>query len=210
MSSCNIHDRCRPLSGIPFGVVATRLYLSFSILCSCEAELCAGRQRFFEYRGTSWGISTRSSNRGRRTESGRRRVSLSCLVYYTTDHFSIVAVHGLNGHPDKTWTAANGKHWLRDFLPIDIPNARIFCWGYDANTHGDRISCQYLYDHANSLVSDLSLRRRLTNVGFAIREKHGWWMLTLVDDSAADHLRGSQSRRDYCQERQRHFPAPTF
>lgn len=75
----------------------------------------------------------------------------------------IVAVHGLNGHRDKTWKAANGKHWLRDFLPNDIPNARIFCWGYDANTHGDRVSCQYLYDLARSLVSDLCLERRLTN-----------------------------------------------
>lgn len=77
---------------------------------------------------------------------------------------SIVAVHGLNGHRDKTWTVANGTHWLRDLLPADIPNARVFCWGYDANTHGDRVSCQYLYDHATQLVSDLCLERRLTKV----------------------------------------------
>jgi hypothetical protein len=77
---------------------------------------------------------------------------------------SIVAVHGLNGHRNKTWTAANGVHWLRHLLPTDVPNARIFCWGYDANTHGDRVSCQYLYDHARQLVSDLCLKRRLTNV----------------------------------------------
>lgn len=74
----------------------------------------------------------------------------------------IVAVHGLNGHRDKTWTAANGVHWLRDLLPNDIQNARIFCWGYDANTHGKRLNCQYLYDHAIALVSDLWLERELT------------------------------------------------
>jgi hypothetical protein len=80
---------------------------------------------------------------------------------------SIVAVHGLNGHRDKTWTAPNGVHWLRDLLTNDIPNARILCWGYDANTYGNsRVSCQYLYDHAISLVSDLCLERRLTNVGY--------------------------------------------
>jgi hypothetical protein len=50
---------------------------------------------------------------------------------------SIVAVHGLNGHRDKTWTAANDVYWLRDLLSSNIPNARIFCWRYDANTHGD-------------------------------------------------------------------------
>ncbi|KAF2466293.1 uncharacterized protein BDR25DRAFT_345541 [Lindgomyces ingoldianus] len=75
----------------------------------------------------------------------------------------IVAVHGLNGHCDETWTAANGTHWLRDLLPKDIPDARIFCWGYDANTHGKRVSHQFLYDHAEQLVADLCLRRKRTN-----------------------------------------------
>ncbi|SLM35632.1 P-loop containing nucleoside triphosphate hydrolase [Lasallia pustulata] len=74
----------------------------------------------------------------------------------------IVAVHGLNGHPEKTWTT-NNVNWLRDLLPSDIPNARILSWGYDAKTHStSQISGQYLYDHARTLVSDLCLKRRLT------------------------------------------------
>ncbi|KAB5514886.1 hypothetical protein GE09DRAFT_980434, partial [Coniochaeta sp. 2T2.1] len=77
---------------------------------------------------------------------------------------SIVAVHGLNGHQNKSWTADNGVNWLRDLLPHDIPRARVLSWGYDANTHSSsRISCQYLYDHARTLVSDLCRKRRLTN-----------------------------------------------
>jgi alpha-beta hydrolase superfamily lysophospholipase len=76
----------------------------------------------------------------------------------------IVAVHGLNGHRQKTWTASNNIHWLRDLLPDDLPRARIMCWGYDANTHdSSRVSCQYLYDHARNLVSDLCRKRQLTN-----------------------------------------------
>ncbi|KAK4164005.1 hypothetical protein QBC43DRAFT_300695 [Cladorrhinum sp. PSN259] len=76
----------------------------------------------------------------------------------------IVAIHGLNGHRDKTWTASNGVHWLRDLLPNDIPHARIFCWGYDANTHAtSRVSCQYLYNHARTLISDLSRKRKLSD-----------------------------------------------
>src|SRR5271168_3692150 len=71
-------------------------------------------------------------------------------------------------HRDKTWTAANGIHWLRDLLATDLPHARILCWGYDANTHGNRVSCQYLYDHARSLVADLCLERRLSNVGYKL------------------------------------------
>jgi hypothetical protein len=78
--------------------------------------------------------------------------------------YSIVAVHGLNGHREKTWTAG-GKNWLREFLPFDIPNARILSWGYDANTHSTSpISTQSLYDHAKTLISDLCLKRRLTEV----------------------------------------------
>ncbi|KAI6085949.1 hypothetical protein F4821DRAFT_141851 [Hypoxylon rubiginosum] len=76
----------------------------------------------------------------------------------------IVAIHGLNGHRDKTWTADNGIHWLRDLLRVDLPNVRILTWGYDANTHAsDRMSCQYLYDHALELVADLTRKRTLTN-----------------------------------------------
>ncbi|KAI6762109.1 hypothetical protein HG531_002662 [Fusarium graminearum] len=76
----------------------------------------------------------------------------------------IVVIHGLNGHREKTWTAANGVHWLRDLLRIDIPEARILSWGYDANTHAaSETCCTFLYDHARTLVSDLNRRRELTN-----------------------------------------------
>ena len=78
-----------------------------------------------------------------------------------------MAVHGLNGHRENTWTANDdgGVNWLRDFLPSDIPNARIITWGYDANTHStSRIGAQHLYDHAKTLVSDLCLKRRVTEV----------------------------------------------
>ncbi|KAH8674829.1 hypothetical protein BGZ60DRAFT_344969, partial [Tricladium varicosporioides] len=75
----------------------------------------------------------------------------------------IVAIHGLNGHREETWTAGNKVNWLRDanMLPNIIPNARIMSWGYDANTHSTKeLSAMYLYDHAQKLVSDLSLHRR--------------------------------------------------
>ncbi|XEU97663.1 hypothetical protein FSHL1_002949 [Fusarium sambucinum] len=77
----------------------------------------------------------------------------------------IVVIHGLNGHREKTWTAKNGVHWLRDLLRIDIPEARILSWGYDAKTHAassSDTSCAFLYDHARTLVSDLNRRRMLT------------------------------------------------
>jgi hypothetical protein len=82
--------------------------------------------------------------------------------------FSIVAIHGLNGHRAKTWTAKNEVNWLQDanMLSTIIPNARIMSWGYDANTHSTKeLSAMYLYDHAQKLISDLTLHRRGDKVG---------------------------------------------
>ncbi|KDN65752.1 hypothetical protein CSUB01_07533 [Colletotrichum sublineola] len=92
-----------------------------------------------------------------------RPLGLAILVEGTDPVVDIVAIHGLNGHREHTWTATGDKHWLRDFLPADLPNVRILCWGYDANTHSTSgVSCQYLYDHARELVADLSRKRELT------------------------------------------------
>ncbi|MCJ1371571.1 hypothetical protein MMC20_002789 [Loxospora ochrophaea] len=75
----------------------------------------------------------------------------------------IVAVHGLNGHREKTWTASNGVQWLRDLLSKDIPNARILSWGFDANTQGSlQLNSKFLDEHTEALLSDLCLERQLT------------------------------------------------
>ena len=53
-------------------------------------------------------------------------------------------------------------------LPANIPNARIMSWGYDANTHSTKeLSAMYLYDHGQTLVSDLSLHRRTDKVNIS-------------------------------------------
>ena len=48
------------------------------------------------------------------------------------DISSIVAVHGLGGDWERTWTDDNGKLWLRDFLPSQLPNARVMSYGYNS------------------------------------------------------------------------------
>jgi hypothetical protein len=81
---------------------------------------------------------------------------------------SIVAVHGslsLEEKREKKWTAENGVNWLQDLLPSDIPQARIFSWGYDAKAHDkSTIKSPTLYDHARNLVSDLCRERGVTEV----------------------------------------------
>ncbi|KEF52660.1 uncharacterized protein A1O9_11077 [Exophiala aquamarina CBS 119918] len=70
----------------------------------------------------------------------------------TTLECSIVAVHGLMGRSFSTWTDPKTGHlWLRDFLPKDIPAARISSFGYDAEVFGR--SVLKLGDVANNLLA---------------------------------------------------------
>ncbi|MCJ1479379.1 hypothetical protein MMC13_008064 [Lambiella insularis] len=78
----------------------------------------------------------------------------------------IVAVHGLNGHPHRTWTSEQSKKsWLSDpeMLPKVLTNARILTWGYNADvtallggTSSDRI-----LQHAQTLVAQLGADREI-------------------------------------------------
>ncbi|KAF8526579.1 hypothetical protein BU17DRAFT_40487, partial [Hysterangium stoloniferum] len=69
---------------------------------------------------------------------------------------SIVAIHGLDGHREASFTAPNGVLWLRDLLPEALPTARILTYGYDARTHGENRSSQTLYHLSTDFVGKLS------------------------------------------------------
>ncbi|KAF8510479.1 hypothetical protein BU17DRAFT_98101 [Hysterangium stoloniferum] len=72
----------------------------------------------------------------------------------------IVAIHGLDGHREASWTANNGKLWLRDFLPQDVPSARILTYGYDTYTQSTATSpTQTLDGHAESFLARLAAFR---------------------------------------------------
>ena len=74
---------------------------------------------------------------------------------------SIVAIHGLNGHREGTWTADNGTLWLRDLLPLDLPTARILTYGYDADTHSTEFtSSGTIIRHAENFFRALIRMRR--------------------------------------------------
>lgn len=78
---------------------------------------------------------------------------------------SIVAIHGLDGNSEESWTAPNGKMWLRDFLPSIIPQARIITYGYDADTRGPKpLSRDTIYNIAQTMLAHLSSAREDTNV----------------------------------------------
>jgi ankyrin repeat domain-containing protein 50 len=67
----------------------------------------------------------------------------------------LVAVHGLNGDAYHTWTHDDsGKFWLRDFLPGDLPGARIFSFGYPSEI-ALSLSVGKLEDFSRALLEDL-------------------------------------------------------
>lgn len=78
----------------------------------------------------------------------------------------IVLVHGLNGDPQKTWTAKNDVFWPTDLLPTSLRDARanILVYGYNADVyskkHGSNPSDNFIYMHAQTLVTSLTHYRK--------------------------------------------------
>lgn len=72
---------------------------------------------------------------------------------------SIVAIHGLDGDPYKTWTLGE-KLWLRDFVPQVVPEARIFTYGYNSALAFSGTASR-IDDFARSLLERLVQKRRV-------------------------------------------------
>lgn len=74
----------------------------------------------------------------------------------------IVAVHGLHGHPISSFIDSTGCFWLRDLLPGDIPECRVFSYGYDAMSLStptiSMLSRDFLYDLRRKLDETESSR----------------------------------------------------
>ncbi|KAF8518285.1 hypothetical protein BU17DRAFT_91152 [Hysterangium stoloniferum] len=96
-----------------------------------------------------------------RTDSG---LGIKVLVEGISPTLDIIAIHGLDGHREDSWTAENGILWLRDLLPRRLPHARIATYGYHASTgsQSNKID-ETLYGHAENFISRLaSLRNNTT------------------------------------------------
>lgn len=73
---------------------------------------------------------------------------------------SIIAVHGLGGDWEHTWTDdTSGKMWLRDFLPEQLSSARVWSFGYDS-AYALSTSETDIDDAARSLIDRLDGERQ--------------------------------------------------
>jgi hypothetical protein len=78
---------------------------------------------------------------------------------------SIIAIHGLNGHRERTFTADNNVNWLSSLLPQQFPKVRVMTYGYDAKTHSSgTLTQEFLHGHAEQFVQDVTERRQDTEV----------------------------------------------
>jgi hypothetical protein len=76
---------------------------------------------------------------------------------------NVVLIHGLFGHPWKTWADEAAKNpeksfWPKTLLPEAIPNARIYSFGYDADV-GKFMSAAGLntvFQHGTNLLGSLA------------------------------------------------------
>ena len=78
----------------------------------------------------------------------------------------IVLVHGLNGHPQRTWTSEKRRvFWPSQLLPpvIEEEKARILVYGYDADVMSftDGVSRDKIHNHAEHLIAELCANRRI-------------------------------------------------
>lgn len=89
-------------------------------------------------------------------------VSISVLQKSTANRRSIVAIHGLGGDAEHTWEHGT-KLWLRDFLPSQVPAARVMSYGYDS-TVAFSTAVSGINDFALGLINGILLERNTRQV----------------------------------------------
>ncbi|KAK3321656.1 hypothetical protein B0H66DRAFT_638213 [Apodospora peruviana] len=94
------------------------------------------------------------------------RYEITAVYTHKQAKADIVLVHGLNGNPEKTWTAPNDVYWPTDLLPKSLKNehANVLVYGYNADVYSTRKdrspSDNFVHQHAQSLVTSLTQYRK--------------------------------------------------
>ena len=73
-----------------------------------------------------------------------------------------MAVHGLSSGQQSTWLETKSDIWLKDFLPMEIPTARVLPMSYNLATVTDSTNAlaqRLIQDEANNLLRTLRTHR---------------------------------------------------
>ena len=76
---------------------------------------------------------------------------------------SIIAIPGLGSHAIGGFSGHNDKMWLRDFLPEDVPEARIIVYGYDSRVD-DKCAQRNIVGLSKSFLDSYKSFRSATKV----------------------------------------------
>lgn len=111
-------------------------------------------------------VANETSKKGTTNTHVVNRFSLTEVHKPDHANVDIVFVHGLNGHPQQTWTSEKSHiFWPADLLPpiLEDEKARILVYGYDADviSFTDGASKDRIHNHAESLVATLTGNRRV-------------------------------------------------
>ncbi|KAI9889008.1 MAG: hypothetical protein M1814_006066 [Vezdaea aestivalis] len=95
------------------------------------------------------------------------RIGPSVVVDNPDAEVDIVLVHGLNGHPENTWTASNKNKtfWPTALLPesLQAVKARVIVYGYNADVYAfsrdAHATTDKIHEHAQSLLNNLQAYR---------------------------------------------------
>ncbi|KAB5533630.1 hypothetical protein GE09DRAFT_1251074 [Coniochaeta sp. 2T2.1] len=95
-----------------------------------------------------------------------QRYEFTAVYTHPDAKVDIILVHGLNGDPQRTWTASNGVFWPSDLLPdsLKTEHANVLVYGYNADVYSSRndrsASNNFIHHHAQSLIATLTAYRK--------------------------------------------------
>jgi hypothetical protein len=96
-------------------------------------------------------------------EDNKYGMNILCQPADINGAIDIVAIHGLGGHYRNTWKwvsedGTEEHNWLEEFLPQQIPNARIISYGYDSAVQFSKSEAD-IRIFAEQLLNDLETTR---------------------------------------------------
>jgi hypothetical protein len=127
-----------------------------------------------------------------------------------------VFIHGIQGHPQKTWThpktisksKTEGIYWPRDLLSNDFPNVRILTYGYDSHVSRFFAATNQsgIFSHGQKFLRALKRERQEApkrpliflahSLGGIITKEVSWLLISCQQSNISQALHQAQQSKD--------------